>query len=89
MEAKINARLDPRGRRSECLAAAKAWGLLPSQFDALGELDRAEIIAHERLARLLEAHAAKVQREVIEADGKNPNKPKHGGPDPGYDNFSL
>lgn len=88
MEAKINALLDHRSRRTEALAAAKAWGLLPSQFDGLEEMDRAQIIAHERITRLLEAHSAKVQREVIEADSKSKDKPKGGGHDPAYQNFS-
>lgn len=89
MEAKINKLLDHRSRRTEALAAAKAWGLLPSAFDALQDMDRAQIIAHERITRLLEAHSAKVQREVVEADSKTKSKAKGGGPDPAYQNFSL
>ena len=89
VEAKINALLDHRSRRTESLAAAKAWGLLPSEFDALEEMDRAQIISHERITRLLEAHSAKVQREVIDADSKAKGKGKGGGPDPAYDNFSV
>lgn len=42
-----------------------------SVFDALPEMERAEMIAHVRIDRLFEAHLSKVQREVGDEEAKN------------------
>ena len=54
------------------LRTAKAWGLVPSQWDALDEIDRlemmAETVAEDRMAAyevaMAKEAAAKAQREI-------------------------
>jgi hypothetical protein len=57
-------------RTFEAGEAAKARKMTPSEFDALSDMDRARILAHDRLAGLRAAHVAKVQREVSAKNAK-------------------
>ncbi len=67
------------------MAAKRGW--TNAFFDSLPEYEQVRNIVHDRIANLLEAHVAKVQRDVAEEDGKNGGKGT-GGMDPSYNAFS-
>lgn len=66
------------------MAAAKAWGLIPSQWDACGVHDRARMLAHELISGIhsaYDAHLAKLRGEAqAKAQASGKSNPEAGPP---------
>ncbi len=48
------------------MGVAKAWGLLPSQWDALDEDDKAMMLAYERASATMQAY----DRQIAEREAE-------------------